>query len=242
MAADFDYDIVFSRNIGWVTEREQAILRGKRVAIAGLGGVGGSHLLTLARLGVGTFHISDFDSFDLVNFNRQAGATMSHLGRSKVDVLAEMALDINPEMEIRRFPEGVKEDNVDEFLDGVDLYVDGLDFFAVAARRMVFAECAERSIPSTTAAPLGMGVSALNFVPGKTTFEIGNRLTWKRQLDASQGVCRAVSGRVKTDRRSSERTQLFEHEKESPAIETSRNTATRRPARALGGVASSPGR
>ncbi len=171
MAVNFDYDIAFSRNIGWVTEREQAILRGKRVAIAGLGGVGGSHLLTLARLGVGAFHISDFDSFDLVNFNRQAGATMSHLGRSKVDVLAEMALDINPEMEVRKFPDGVKEDNVHEFLDGVDLYVDGLDFFVVAVRRMVFAECAERSIPSTTAAPLGMGVSALNFIPGKTTFE-----------------------------------------------------------------------
>ncbi len=171
MSIRFDYSTAFSRNIGWVTEREQAILRGKRVAIAGLGGVGGSHLLTLVRLGVGVFHISDFDTFNLVNFNRQAGASMSHLGRPKVDVLVEMALDINPELEIRTFPEGVKEDNVQTFLDGIDIYVDGLDFFAVAARRMVFTECAERGIPATTAAPLGMGVSVLNFLPGKTTFE-----------------------------------------------------------------------
>ena len=53
----FHYQTAFSRNIGWVTETEQALLRGKRVAIAGMGGVGGAHLLTLARLGIGAFHI-----------------------------------------------------------------------------------------------------------------------------------------------------------------------------------------
>jgi tRNA A37 threonylcarbamoyladenosine dehydratase len=48
----FSYEQAFSRNIGWVTPAEQQVLRGKRVAIAGGGGVGGVHLLTLARLGV----------------------------------------------------------------------------------------------------------------------------------------------------------------------------------------------
>lgn len=52
----FDYDKAFSRNIGWVTPEEQLILRTKRIAIAGLGGVGGSHLMTLTRLGVGKFN------------------------------------------------------------------------------------------------------------------------------------------------------------------------------------------
>ena len=60
----FAYDEAFSRNIGWVTATEQRALRGKRVAIAGLGGVGGAHLITLARLGVGAFRIADFDRFD----------------------------------------------------------------------------------------------------------------------------------------------------------------------------------
>jgi len=48
----FDYEEAFSRNIGWLTEAELRQLRGKRVAIAGLGGVGGAHLLALTRLGV----------------------------------------------------------------------------------------------------------------------------------------------------------------------------------------------
>ena len=86
----FDYDQAFARNLGWVTREEQARLRGKRVAIAGMGGVGGVHLLTLARLGVGSFSIADFDRFDWANFNRQVGATVDTVGRPKVDVLAEM--------------------------------------------------------------------------------------------------------------------------------------------------------
>ncbi len=171
MKPSFDYRSAFSRNIGWVTETEQEILRSKRIAIAGLGGVGGSHLLALTRMGIGHFNISDFDTFELANFNRQAGATLSHIGRTKVEVLAEMALDINPELGVRQFPDGIDTDNLDDFLDGVDLYVDGLDFFAIEARRALFAACAAKGIPAVTAAPLGMGVALLNFLPGKMTFE-----------------------------------------------------------------------
>ncbi|MCU1330259.1 MAG: thiamine biosynthesis protein ThiF, partial [Bryobacterales bacterium] len=167
----FTYDSAFSRNRGWVTAAEQQVLRRKRVAIAGLGGVGGAHLLTLTRLGIGRFHISDFDDFDVPNFNRQAGAFVSSLGKPKSEVLAAMARDINPEVELTVFDEGVNAKNVDAFLDGVDLYVDGLDFFAFSARKLVFPGCAQRGIPATTAAPLGMGSAILNFVPGGMTFE-----------------------------------------------------------------------
>src|SRR5512143_1514487 len=120
----FDYDVAFSRNIGWLTRQEQAALRRTRVAIAGLGGVGGVHLLTLCRLGIGKFHLADFDTFDLANFNRQAGATVGSIGQPKLDVMIRQALDINPELEITGFAEGVNAANLDTFLDGVALYLD----------------------------------------------------------------------------------------------------------------------
>lgn len=167
----FDYKKAFSRNIGWVSEAEQETLRTRRVAIAGAGGVGGIHLLTLARLGVGKFNISDFDDFEVHNFNRQSGAFMSTLGRQKVDVMEEMAKDINPESDIKSFPEGIFAHNVDEFLEGVDLYVDALDFFALEARKTVFQKCYEKQIPVITAAPLGMGCALLCFMPGQMTYE-----------------------------------------------------------------------
>ena len=171
MSNPFDYETAFSRNIGWVTREEQQRLRGARIAIAGLGGVGGVHAVTLARLGVEKFNISDFDRFEPHNFNRQAGAMISSLGQPKVDVLTRMVRDINPNADVLTFPSGVKPDNVANFLNGVDIYVDGLDFFAVDARRMLFAECYARGIPAVTAAPLGMGVGFLYFKPGGMSFE-----------------------------------------------------------------------
>lgn len=167
----FNYDEAFSRNIGWLTRREQDALRHKRVAIAGLGGVGGIHLLTLCRLGIGKFHLADFDTFDLANFNRQAGATVGTLGQNKLDAMIRQARDINPELDITGFADGVTPDNLEAFLDGVDLYVDGLDFFAFEARQQVFAACAAKGIPAVTAAPLGMGAAVLNFLPGSMSFD-----------------------------------------------------------------------
>ena len=167
----FDYDRAFSRNIGWVTLAEQSKLKKVRIAIAGLGGVGGAHLLTLARLGIGNFNISDFDDFDVHNLNRQAGAFMPFMGQPKLDTLERMAKDINPELDVISFPDGVKPDNVDQFLRNVDVYVDGLDFFALPARRMVFAKCRQMGIPALTAAPLGMGTAFLYFSPTGMSFE-----------------------------------------------------------------------
>ena len=167
----FDYSQAFSRNIGWVTVAEQARLRETRVAIGGLGGVGGVHLLTLARLGVGKFSISDFDTFDIVNFNRQVGALTSTIGRPKLEVLSEMLRDINPEVDLRVFPSGVNLENMDSFLEGADIYVDGLDFFVFDARRATFSACEAKGIPVVTAAPLGLGTALLVFGPGGMSFK-----------------------------------------------------------------------
>jgi molybdopterin/thiamine biosynthesis adenylyltransferase len=179
----FDYATALSRNIGWVTEAEQRELGNKRIAIAGMGGVGGAHLLTLVRLGIQHFHISDLDAFELANFNRQAGASMATIGRHKAEVLAEMALDINPEANIRVFPEGVHQHNLGEFFTGVDLYVDGLDFFAFEARELVFAYCHAHGIPATTVAPLGMGAALLNFLPDGMSFATYFRLQGRPELE-----------------------------------------------------------
>jgi len=167
----FSYAQAFDRNIGWVTEPEQQLLRAKRIAIAGLGGVGGAHLLTLARLGIGGFHLADFDHFELHNFNRQVGAHVGSIGRPKIDVMSEMALGINPELQIRKFEKGVDAGNAEAFLEGVDLYVDGLDFFVLDERQRLFNLCAARGIPAITAAPIGMGAALLVFMPGRMTFE-----------------------------------------------------------------------
>src|SRR5690606_5772302 len=153
----FDYDLAFSRNIGWLSELEQQRLREKRVAIAGMGGVGGVHMLTLARMGIGRFNVSDMDRFELGNFNRQVAAFKHTLGQRKMDSVVAMAKEINPELDVKMFGQGVDEANLEEFLDGVDVYIDGLDFFVLDIRRKLFALARKKGIPCITAGPLGMG-------------------------------------------------------------------------------------
>lgn len=171
MNKPFNYKNAFSRTVGWVTPDELERLRQTKVAIGGLGGVGGAHLLMLTRLGIGRFSLAEFDEFEEENSNRQAGAGRSTLGRRKLDVMVERALDINPDLELDLYPQGVQRDSVDGFLNDVDVYVDGLDFFALDARKLVYRKCQEYGIPITTAAPLGMGTAVLNFLPYSMGYE-----------------------------------------------------------------------
>lgn len=161
----------FLRNIGLLTVEEQKRLNASRVAVAGAGGVGGIHVLTLARLGIGHFTISDHDSFDVVNISRQFGAFHSTINRNKAQVLAEMVKDINPAAEVRVMDEGVRESNVRSFLDGADVYVDSIDFFEIDMRRLIFNTCREMGIYAVTAAPLGFGATLQVFDPNGMSFD-----------------------------------------------------------------------
>ena len=106
----------FSRNIGLLTQAEEDKLANATVAIPGMGGVGGVHLITMTRTGVGKFHIADFDTYDPVNINRQFGARVPDFGRPKMEVMKEQALSINPYLEIKEFREGINASNIDDFL------------------------------------------------------------------------------------------------------------------------------
>ena len=167
----FSYADAFDRNLGWFTDYEQQALRNKTVAIAGMGGVGGLHLLTLARLGIANFKIADLDRFEVANFNRQIGALVSTLDKPKVEVLDQMVRDINPEAKVQKFPDGVTDANLDSFLEGADIFIDGFDFFALDIRRKTFARARTVGIPAVTAAPIGMGVAFLAFTEVGMSFE-----------------------------------------------------------------------
>jgi tRNA threonylcarbamoyladenosine dehydratase len=167
----FDYDLAFSRNHGITSFEEQRRLKMATVGIAGLGGVGGDYLITLARAGVGQFKISDFDEFEQGNFNRQYGATMTTIGRPKMDVMHELALDINPEAKIQTFGSGIDSSNIDEFLDNVDVVIDAIEFFEINAHRVLVNACMARRIPVVFGVPLGYGVGLLVYTSSGMSFD-----------------------------------------------------------------------
>ena len=167
----FDYDLAFSRNNGITSTQEQKRLQDATVAIAGMGGVGGDYLITLARAGVGNFKISDFDEFEVGNFNRQYGATMSSVGQPKMTVMHQLALDINPDSKIETYGEGINESNLDSFLTDVDVFVDAIEFFEIQTHRMIINACMERNIPAIFGVPLGFGVGMLIYTPKGMSFD-----------------------------------------------------------------------
>lgn len=170
-SATFDYQVAFVRNLGLVSVDEQQRLRKARVAVAGVGGVGGLHAVTLARMGIGRFRLIDPDVFELANFNRQVGATMDTIGRSKVDVAASQVASINPEAEIEATHGELNADNVDDFVRGADMVVDGLDFFCIDVRSALFAAARRHKVPVVTSGPIGMSATMLLFTPEGMPFE-----------------------------------------------------------------------
>lgn len=169
-STQFDYNKAFSRNLGWFSPEDQLKLKSKKIAIPGLGGVGSHHLHCLLRLGFTKFHIADPDTFEIQNFNRQHGSNMTSIGKSKTEIATELALQINPDCEIKAFPQGIEMDNIDAFLDGVDLVVDGLDLFVMDLRIELYEKAAQKGIPVVTAGPFGMGTAVMAFHPDIMSF------------------------------------------------------------------------
>lgn len=92
-------------------------LQNANLLVIGLGGVGSFAAEFLARAGVGQMTIVDGDTVDITNINRQLPALHSTLGKSKVDVVAERLLDINPALELFKINEFLSPERMEEIID-----------------------------------------------------------------------------------------------------------------------------
>ncbi len=103
-------------------------LQHARVAVFGVGGVGGFVCEALARSGVGRIGIVDKDVVDVTNINRQIIALHTTVGRPKVEVMRERIASINPKCEVDVFQQFILRDNIDEFpWENYDYVVDAVD-------------------------------------------------------------------------------------------------------------------
>jgi molybdopterin/thiamine biosynthesis adenylyltransferase/nitroreductase len=165
------YSEAFSRNLGLCSPDELEVLRNTTVAIPGQGGVGGSHLITLTRMGIGGFNIADDDDFSIANYNRQHGAMQSTLGKNKAHTMEAMAKDINPHLRFKTWNKKIDTSNVKDFLNGCQVVVDSLDAYAIEARITLFQAAREMNIPVISAGPLGFSYSMIIFSPEGPSLE-----------------------------------------------------------------------
>ena len=119
---------MFSRTTMLIGEEAIEKLKRARVAVFGVGGVGGYAIEALARAGVGAIDLIDNDRVSESNINRQIIALHSTVGRLKTDVMKERLLDINPQMDVRTHNVFFLPENADGFdFSGYDYVVDAID-------------------------------------------------------------------------------------------------------------------
>lgn len=121
-------------------------LKSARVAVFGVGGVGGFTVEALARTGIGTLDIFDNDTVALTNLNRQIIALHSTIGKNKVDVFAERIHDINPDCKVNAKAMFFMPENANEVdFAAYDYVVDAID--TVTAKIEIILRCQEAGVP-----------------------------------------------------------------------------------------------
>ena len=136
----------FSRTELLLGKEAMEKLQNSRVAVFGIGGVGGYVCEALARSGVGAFDLIDDDKVCLTNLNRQIIATYKTIGKYKTDVMKERILDINPKVDVRVHKCFFLPENADEFpYEDYDYMVDAVD--TVTAKISLVMKAQEKHIP-----------------------------------------------------------------------------------------------
>lgn len=137
-------------------------LAASRVAVFGIGGVGGYVVEALARSGIGALDLIDDDKVCLTNINRQIIATKNTIGKYKVDVAKERVLDINPECEVRTYKTFFLPETQDQFdFAQYDYVVDAID--TVTGKIAIIEKAKKESVPVISSMGAGNKIDASMF-------------------------------------------------------------------------------
>ena len=137
---------MFSRTERLIGRESLEKLKNKRVAVFGLGGVGGYVVEALVRGGVGALLLVDKDSIDISNLNRQIIALQSNIGKYKTEVAKARVLDINPACNVETRTIFYLPENADTFdFSSLDYIVDAVD--TVSAKISLIEQAKKRDIP-----------------------------------------------------------------------------------------------
>lgn len=153
----------YLRNSRSYTVADQIRLCDARVAVIGLGGLGGAVVEILARAGVGALVLMDGDRFEAHNLNRQLFSDETQLGRSKATVAAQRVSAVNSTVQVTALAEYISDTNAAERLADCRLVIDCLD--NVEARFVVARAARQTAIPMVSAAVAGATAHVTTIFP-----------------------------------------------------------------------------
>ena len=152
----------FSRTEMLIGNSGMEKLKNAKVAVFGIGGVGSFVCEGLARSGVGNFILIDYDKSDESNINRQIIATVSNIGKYKVDLMKERILDINPDANVETVKEFYTADSeIDIITKDLSYAVDCVD--TIMAKIAIVCKCNELDVPVISSMGTGNKLDATMF-------------------------------------------------------------------------------
>ena len=160
----------YKRNLGVLSPSEQIKLLQSKVAIIGAGGLGGTLLELLVRMGIGELIIADKDIIGDSNLNRQILSTETNLGQSKTEVAVKRVKEINSSIEITGHSVFIDSDNVKKIIEGAEVVVDALDNLPV--RFILQQACRELNIPLVHGAIAGFNGQLTTIFPQDKGLEL----------------------------------------------------------------------
>ena len=152
------------KNMPAISQAEQRMLLGRKIFIAGCGGLGGWIAEYMARLGIGEITAAGPDVFEVSNMNRQLGADTASLGESKALTLKRRMALVAPGMSFTALPLALESENAAELIRGSDLVFDALD--GIEARLALEDACAAEGITLVHGAVRGWSMQTAVVPPG----------------------------------------------------------------------------
>ena len=182
---------LFSRNILYWGEENQKLLANKHVAVFGLGGVGGFCAEALARAGVGSLTIVDFDTVSKSNINRQSVAFHSTIGQKKTALFEKRLKDINPDINIEIVDDFYTQDSA--ILQNVNYTADAID--TMRSKINLLKTCYENKIPVISSMgagnridPTQLYIADLKDVENRNAPFVSNVIYQLKKLGITEGI------------------------------------------------------
>ena len=160
----------YQRNLGVISPLEQIKLLQSKVDIIGAGGLGGTVIELLTRIGIGELIIADKDIIGDSNLNRQILSKETNLGQNKIEAAVKRVKEINSSVEITGHSVFIDSDNVKEIIEGADVAVDALD--NLPSRFVLQKACRDLKIPLVHGAIAGFNGQLTTIFPEDKGLEL----------------------------------------------------------------------
>ena len=184
----------YERNFPALSMEESALLRTKKVAVIGCGGLGGYIIEQLARLGIGTIRVIDGDVFEESNLNRQLLSDVTKIGMSKAATAKERVALVNPDVRVEALHMYMDEVNACNVVGGCDAVIGALD--NIYTRRILEKTCEELGVPYIYGAIHGWVAQAAISMPGQRLIQKmypeGVTFKDKSTLSFTPGLCASM--------------------------------------------------